>query len=126
MKLPDDRRYHPDHLWAQVITSGQVRVGITDYAQDKLGKVVYIDLPEVGQAVTAGQDMGAIESAKSVSDLIAPINGRVAAINDALNDEPGAVNDDPYGEGWIAVIFTESMDQLEDLLTAPAYLAGLG
>ncbi|MBI5521351.1 MAG: glycine cleavage system protein GcvH [Desulfarculus sp.] len=103
VNFPDDLLYSPGHLWVRA-QGGTVTVGISDFAQDQLGRVVYVDLPSVGQAVAAGQEMGAVESAKSVSDLIAPVSGRVAEINEALADNPAPLNDDPYASGWLARI----------------------
>ena len=102
MEYPPELSYSPDHLWVRDEDNGEVAVGITDYAQDQLGKVVYVDLPEVGDEISAGDEMGAIESAKSVSDLIAPVSGEVLEVNDALADDPTVINDDPYGGGWLA------------------------
>ena len=124
MIFPDDLLYSNDHLWVRA-AGGVVTVGITDFAQDQLGRVVYVDLPTVGQAVSAGQEMGAVESAKSVSDLIAPVSGTVSEINEALADYPAPLNDDPYASGWLARI--ELAGPLPgDLLDAAAYrkLAG--
>lgn len=104
MNFPDDLLYSREHLWVRDLGQGLARVGISDFAQDQLGRVVYVDLPALGQAVAAGQEMGAVESAKSVSDLISPLSGQVAAFNDALNDDPAPLNDDPYGAGWLAEI----------------------
>lgn len=119
MNFPDDLRYSPDHLWVRVEGNLAI-VGITDFAQDQLGRVVYVDLPSLGQAVTAGQEMGAVESAKSVSDLIAPVTGTVAEINEALADSPTPLNDDAYATGWLARIEL-SAPLPGDLLDAAAY-----
>lgn len=119
MNFPDDLLYSPDHLWVRA-EGAQATVGISDFAQDQLGRVVYVDLPSVGQAVSAGQEMGAVESAKSVSDLIVPVSGSVAEINEALADNPAPLNDDPYASGWLARI--ELSGPLPgDLLDAAAY-----
>ncbi|CAO0822103.1 Glycine cleavage system H protein [Desulfarculales bacterium] len=103
MNFPDDLRYSPDHLWVR-LEGNLAIVGISDFAQDQLGGVVYVDLPNIGQTVTAGQEMGAVESAKSVSDLIAPVSGSVVEINEALVDSPTPLNDDAYATGWLAKI----------------------
>ena len=103
MNIPDDLLYSPEHLWVR-LQGGSVTVGISDFAQDQLGRVVYVDLPSLGQAVAAGQEMGAVESAKSVSDLIAPVTGTVSRINEALADNPAPLNDDPYASGWLAIM----------------------
>ncbi len=119
MNFPGDLLYSPEHLWVRA-TGTQATVGISDFAQDQLGRVVYVDLPSLGQAVAAGQEMGAVESAKSVSDLIAPVTGTVAEINEALADSPTPLNDDPYATGWLARI--ELSGALPgDLLDAAAY-----
>lgn len=119
MNFPDDLLYSPDHLWVRA-EGAQAFIGISDFAQDQLGRVVYVDLPTIGQAVTAGQEMGAVESAKSVSDLIAPLTGTVTEVNQALADSPTLLNDDPYATGWLAKI--ELSGALPDnLLDAVAY-----
>jgi glycine cleavage system H protein len=102
--FPDDLLYSAEHLWVKELGQGLVRVGITDFAQDQLGRVVFVDLPAVGQAIKAGGETGAVESAKSVSDLISPVDGQVTAVNSDLADEPAPINDDPYGAGWLAEI----------------------
>lgn len=120
MSIPEDLRYTNDHEWVRV-EGDQVRVGITDYAQDALGDVVYVELPSVGDAVELGGSMGEVESTKSVSDIYAPIAGTVAAVNDALEATPGKLNEDPYGEGWLCVIDVADSAQLDALLDASAY-----
>jgi glycine cleavage system H protein len=104
VNFPDDLLYSAEHLWVKDLGQGLARVGITDFAQDQLGRVIFVDLPAVGQAVKAGGEMGAVESAKSVSDLISPVDGQVMAVNSALADEPAPLNDDPFGAGWLAEI----------------------
>jgi glycine cleavage system H protein len=123
MSIPADLRYSKDHEWARVDAGGHVRVGITDYAQDALGDVVYVELPAVGDRVQAGDSFGEVESTKSVSDLYAPIAGVVVEINDILADTPQRLNDDPYGEGWIVVIAPDDTAQVDALLDASAYAA---
>ena len=125
MEFPDDLLFHPDHLWVRREDGGRVTVGISDHAQDQLGRVVYVDLPEPGAVAAQGEEMGAIESAKSVSDLISPVDGEVLEVNDALADDPAPLNDDPYGAGWLAVIKLEG-ELPDDLLSAEEYRAGLG
>ncbi len=122
MNVPDDLRYSTDHEWAR-LEDGKVRVGITDYAQDALGDVVFVQLPEVGATVGAGGTVGEVESTKSVSELYAPVGGRVAEVNTELAEVPQRLNDDPYGEGWICVIEPDDPSQLEQLLDAVAYRA---
>ncbi|KQS54683.1 hypothetical protein ASG36_19655 [Geodermatophilus sp. Leaf369] len=129
MATPDDRRYTDQHEWAQVQgTAGAatvVRIGITDHAQDALGDIVFVQLPDVGEAVTVGNPIGEVESTKSVSDVYAPLAGTVSARNDALADTPETVNSDPYGEGWLIEIEVtgDDGDPTEALLDAAAYQA---
>ena len=103
MNIPEDLRYTNDHEWVRV-EGKQVRVGITDYAQDALGDVVFVELPKVGDTVEVGGSLGEVESTKSVSDLYAPVSGTVVSVNDMLDASPGKLNEDPYGEGWICVL----------------------
>ena len=122
MQIPDDLRYSSDHEWANA-TGAVVRVGITDYAQDALGDVVFVDLPTVGATVAVGATIGEVESTKSVSEIYAPVAGTVSAVNDALTSSPELVNSDPYGEGWICEIATADASDLEALLDASGYRA---
>ena len=122
MNVPEDLRYSTDHEWVR-LDGSTVRVGITDYAQDALGDVVYIELPEIGTAVTAGESFSEIESTKSVSDVYVPVSGVVQAVNGALVDTPELVNRDPYGEGWILEIALADPAELEALLDAAGYRA---
>jgi glycine cleavage system H protein len=120
--VPEDLRYSSDHEWAR-LEGDRVRVGITDYAQDTLGDVVFVQVPEVGTEVDAGAAFGEIESTKSVSDLYAPVSGTVVEVNTELADAPNRLNEDPYGEGWICVIEPSDTSQLENLLDAAKYQA---
>lgn len=120
MHVPENLRYSPDHEWA-LADGDVVRVGITDYAQDALGDVVYVDLPEVGARLDRGSPFGEVESTKSVSDLYAPVTGTVTEVNQELADIPERLNEDPYGEGWICVIAPDDVGQVEDMLDADAY-----
>jgi glycine cleavage system H protein len=120
MNVPEDLRYSTDHEWART-EDGRVRVGITDFAQDTLGDVVFVDLPEVGTTVSAGGTFGEVESTKSVSDLYAPVGGTVVEVNGELADAPNRINDDPYGEGWICVIEPSDPAELDALLDAAGY-----
>src|SRR5690349_11113393 len=122
MNIPDDLRYSTDHEWVRV-EGGAVRIGITDYAQDALGDVVFVDLPEVGVAVEAAASISEVESTKSVSDIYAPVTGTVTEVNADLADAPERLNEDPYGEGWICVIELSDASQLDGLLSADAYRA---
>lgn len=122
MSIPDQLRYSSDHEWISV-EGNRVRMGITDYAQDALGDVVYVQVPTVGSAVTAGETMSEVESTKSVSDIYAPVSGTIVAVNDALADQPEALNNDPYGAGWICEIELSEPAQIETLLDAGGYRA---
>ena len=121
MEYPKELRYTSEHEWAAAEADGTVRVGITDFAQDALGDVVYVDLPEEGTEVRAGEPFGEVESTKSVSDLYSPVTGRVTGRNVTLAETPELVNGDPYGEGWMIVIEPSEAGQLEGLLDAEAY-----
>jgi glycine cleavage system H protein len=127
MSTPNDRRYTDQHEWALVQGTDDaatlVRVGITDHAQDALGDIVFVQLPEVGDEVGPGTPMGEVESTKSVSDVYAPVAGTVAAVNAALGDAPETINADPYGEGWLVEISVPGTggDPTADLLDADAY-----
>jgi glycine cleavage system H protein len=120
MNIPDDRRYTQDHEWAR-LEGGRVRVGITDYAQDALGDVVFVQLPEQGARVDAGATFSEVESTKSVSDIYAPVAGTVVEVNTDLTDAPQRVNEDPYGEGWICVIEPTDPSAVDALLDAEGY-----
>ncbi len=120
--IPDDVSYSSDHEWIAV-RGNTVRVGITDYAQDALGDVVYVQVPSIGATVRAGDTMSEVESTKSVSDIYAPVSGTIVAVNDALADRPETVNSDPYGEGWICEIELGDPAQLDGLLDAAGYRA---
>jgi glycine cleavage system H protein len=117
-EVPDDRFYTDSHEWARPV-DGSVRIGITDFAQDELGDIVFVELPGVGEAIEAGETFGLVESIKAVSDLYAPVDGEVRAVNDDLELAPEAVNDDPYGEGWLLEV--QSDDDLESLLSPDEY-----
>ncbi|MEI6453131.1 MAG: glycine cleavage system protein GcvH [Actinomycetes bacterium] len=122
MLIPEELRYSTDHEWAR-IDATRIRVGITDYAQDALGDVVFVDLPKVGTAVDAGSAIGEVESTKSVSEIFAPLAGTVVAVNEALADSPEQMNADPYGDGWICEIELSDSGAAEALLDAVAYKA---
>ncbi|HEX6919481.1 MAG TPA: glycine cleavage system protein GcvH [Actinomycetes bacterium] len=121
---PDDLHYTSEHEWVRS-DGDTVRVGVTDYAQEALGDIVFVTLPEVGAQVTAGQPCGEIESTKSVSDVYAPVSGTVVARNDGLDTAPELVNSDPYGDGWMIDIRPEDASAVDGLLDAAAYQAGL-
>ncbi len=118
--VPEENYYTKDHEWAQV-DENVVTVGITEYAQDSLGEVVYVELPEEGQKVTQGEPFGVVESVKAVSDLVAPVSGTVIEINTAIVDNPGTLNDDPMNDGWMIRIEMDSEKELANLMRAPDY-----
>ncbi|MGA3148601.1 MAG: glycine cleavage system protein GcvH [Acidimicrobiales bacterium] len=120
MNVPEDLRYSTDHEWARE-EGGRVRVGITDYAQDALGDVVFVDLPSPGRTVEAGGLLGEVESTKSVSEIYAPVAGEVAAVNTVLAGAPETLNTDPYGDGWICEIVPADPSALESLLDPSGY-----
>ncbi|HEX2298226.1 MAG TPA: glycine cleavage system protein GcvH [Pseudonocardiaceae bacterium] len=119
--VPEDLRYTQDHEWVSPTDSGTVRVGITDYAQSQLGDVVHVQLPDVGEPVTAGSPIGEVESTKSVSDVYAPVAGEVVACNEVLDEQPELINSDPYGEGWMMEIKLADESALDALLDAEDY-----
>ncbi len=122
MNVPEELRYSSDHEW--VSRDGEVvRIGITDYAQDALGDVVFVQVPTVGADVTAGDPFIEVESTKSVSDVYAPVSGAVVEVNEALAEAPQVLNEDPYGEGWICAIRMTDPSELDRLLDAAAYQA---
>lgn len=117
---PDDLRYSKDHEWVRT-DGGTATIGITSFAADELGDIVFVELPEVGSRVAQFGTLGVIESVKAVSDLYAPVGGEVAEVNEALRDRPELLNGDPFGEGWIARIAVDDAAQLDSLLDAAAY-----
>jgi len=118
--VPDDLRYLDSHEWARV-DDDTARIGISDFAQDELGDVVFVDLPDEGEAVTAGEDFGVVESIKAVSDIYAPLGGTVTAVNDDLTDRPELINEDPYGDGWLIEVELSDDADPDDLLSADEY-----
>lgn len=122
MELPEELRYTSEHEWVAVDGS-TARVGITDFAQDALGDVVYVDLPDVGSEVAAGDACAEVESTKSVSEIYAPVSGRIAEVNSALGEAPEAVNSEPYGAGWLFTIEMTAPAELDGLLDAESYRA---
>jgi glycine cleavage system H protein len=122
--VPDDLLFTAEHEWIAVTADGTVRFGITDYAQDSLGDIVYVDLPKVGQAITSGQPCGEVESTKSVSEIYAPVSGEVVAVNALLSDAPETVNSQPYGEGWMVEVRVSG--DPEGTLDAAGYRALIG
>jgi glycine cleavage system H protein len=121
VEYPDDLRYSKEHEWARTEDDGRIRVGITDFAQDALGDVVYVDLPEPGTEVAAGQAFAEVESTKSVSDVYAPVTGTIVERNGALEETPELVNQQPYGDGWLVAIEASDRSELDALLDSAAY-----
>lgn len=119
-ETPDELYYLETHEWVQ-LENGTARIGITDFAQDELGDIVFVELPGVGETTERGEPFGVIESIKAVSDLYAPLSGEVTATNDALADAPELVNDDPYGDGWMIDISVTDESELDSLLDASTY-----
>ena len=122
MEYPEDVRYTKEHEWARA-EGERVRIGITDYAQDALGDVVYVDLPQVGAAVRAGEPFGEVESTKSVSDVYSPIDGVVVERNPSIEDRPELVNEQPYGDGWLLLVEPTDPETVESLMDAATYRA---
>jgi glycine cleavage system H protein len=123
MELPENLLYSKDHEWVRAEPGDRIRIGVTDYAQDALGDVVYVQIPAVGAVVKAGESFSEVESTKSVSDIYAPASGTVVEVNDALGTQPELVNRDPYGDGWLCVIACDAPGELDELLDAAAYRA---
>ena len=127
MNVPENLRYTKDHEWAEVDeTNRRVKIGITDYAQDALGDIVFVQLPEVGSSVQAGATFSEVESTKSVSDIYAPVDGLVVEINSALDESPQLLNEDPYDKGWLCVIEATADASTEHFIDAAAYRALVG
>ncbi len=120
MEYPDDLKYTKEHEWARM-SDGRITVGITDYAQDALGEVVFLELPEVDTEVSKEDTFGVIESVKAANDLFAPVSGRVAEVNSTVVDSPEMVNTDPYGEGWLIAVEPSDLAELDELMTAKEY-----
>ena len=124
LNFPDDVRYAESHEWARS-EGDTIKVGITDYAQDQLGDIVFVELPEVGDTLDKGEEFGTVESVKAVSELYMPVGGEVVAINDTLEDAPEKVNNSPYSDGWMIEIKAENLSELDELMDKDAYLASL-
>ena len=118
---PDDRKYAESHEWAFLDNDGTIRVGITDHAQQALGDLVFVELPEVGQSVGKGDECSVVESVKAASDIYSPVSGEIIAVNDSLEDAPEAVNEAPYDDGWLFVIQPVDASELDELMDADAY-----
>ena len=120
-EIPEDLRYLPSHEWARKNMDGTITIGITDHAQEQLGDVVFVELPEVGEQVSAREECAVVESVKAASDIFSPISGEVVEINEALEDEPELVNDGPYGDGWFFRVRPDDQNELDDTLDADSY-----
>jgi glycine cleavage system H protein len=118
--VPDDLRFLESHEWTAT-GDGPVRIGVSDFAQDELGDVVFVELPDEGDSLEKDAEFGVVESIKAVSDLYAPVSGEVVAVNEALFDEPELVNDDPYGDGWMLEVDPSDPDEFDELLSADEY-----
>lgn len=121
MSVPEELRYTSEHEWVDTRSPERVRIGITEYAQDQLGDVVYVDLPEVGATVTGGDPFGEVESTKSVSELFAPVDGEITAVNEELTEAPELINSDPYGEGWLVEMTPSDPASVAGLLDSDEY-----
>src|SRR6202035_4178585 len=122
---PEDLLYHPEHDWARV-EDGQATLGITWFAQDALGEVVFFDLPAVGTSISKDAPYAEVESVKAVSDVVAPLSGEIVEVNESLTDSPQMINEDPYGEGWLVKVRLADPSERDALMDAEAYSAGLG
>ena len=120
MNIPSNLQYTKDHEWAK-IENGVATIGITDFAQRELGDIVFVELPEVGKSFNAGDAFGTIEAVKTVTDLFSPISGKIVAINEGLDNDPGKVNSDPYGDGWLVKIRLSDPDEKDGLMSSIAY-----
>ena len=121
MQIPEDLRYTENHEWVRAASDGSLTVGISEYAQDALGDIVYVDLPDVGRSVEAGESMAEVESTKSVNDVYAPVSGDIATVNEPLMDAPELVNTDPFGAGWFVTITPADGANLDALMDSAAY-----
>ena len=120
-EIPGDLKFLKSHEWARVEDNGQVTIGISDHAQGLLGDLVYVELPSVGDAVTAGAAVAVVESVKAASDVYSPVTGKVVAVNEALSDKPETINEDAYGDGWILVVQPDNLDETNELLSPDDY-----
>ncbi|TCS83997.1 glycine cleavage system protein GcvH [Tepidibacillus fermentans] len=120
-ELRQDLKYSKEHEWVEVLGDNKVRIGITDYAQNSLGDIVFVEVPGVGDEVTANETMGSVESVKAVSDVYCPVTGKVVEINESLEEAPEVINEDPYGKGWMVVVEISDPSELDQLLSAEEY-----
>jgi glycine cleavage system H protein len=122
LSLPENVRYADDHEWAQKLEGEKIRVGISDYAQDQLGDIVFVEMPEVGATFAKGEECGTLESVKAVAEMYLPMGGEVIAVNQALEDSPGLVNEAPYTDGWILEVQSTNPAEWDELMTRDAYV----
>lgn len=120
-EIPGDLKFLKSHEWARLEDDGLVRVGISEHAQEQLGDLVYVELPEVGSRVEAGNSCAVVESVKAASDVYSPVSGEVVEVNETLNDKPEAINEDAFGDGWIFAVRIDSKDELDEMLDPDAY-----
>ena len=120
-ETPESLKFAKSHEWARVLPDQIIEVGISDYAQESLGDVVYVELPDIGDSIRAGEECCAVESVKAASDIYAPVSGEIVAVNDTLDDEPELLNQSPYGDGWIFRIKVNDASELDDLLDSEQY-----
>lgn len=125
-EIPGDLKFLASHEWARLEEDGLVRVGISEHAQEQLGDVVYVELPQPGDAASLGESIAVVESVKAASDIYPPVSGEVVAVNEALEDKPELVNEDAWGEGWLFLVKPANRAELDDLLDPDAYVASLG
>lgn len=126
MSIPSDLKYTKDHEWVRAQPNGEATIGITDYAQNSLGDITFVEVPEVGDSLAAGSAFGVVESVKAASDLFMPVSGEVIAVNEQLADAPEKVNRDPYGDGWIVKVRLSAPEELKSLLDADSYASIAG
>ena len=126
MKVLEGLKYSKEHEWVKVLEGNKVSVGITDFAQDELGDIVFVNLPAVGQEIKVGETLASLETVKSASDVYSPVSGKVVEVNEKLKNSPEIINDDPYGEGWIAVIELSDVSVLDTLMSAEEYKQFIG
>lgn len=126
MKVLEGLKYSKEHEWVKALEGNKVLVGITDFAQDELGDIVFVNLPAMGQEIKVGETLASLESVKSASDVYSPVSGKVVEVNEKLKNSPELINDDPYGEGWIAVIEMSDVSVLDTLMSAEEYKQFIG
>ncbi|MEX2515709.1 MAG: glycine cleavage system protein GcvH [Gammaproteobacteria bacterium] len=119
--LPEELKYSKTHVWVELMEDGSVKVGITDHAQQELGDIVYVELPETERSFASGEECAVVESVKSASDIYCPLNGEIVSANEALKDSPETINEDPYGEGWIFTLQPDDEGEFSELLDAAGY-----